>query len=600
LFGAGGVRVVPNGRSADVGTRPFADVWRGINRTMPVEATSVRILCLVFAVTFGIIAWSRRDVGDAILTWPRLAICAYALLGAVLATRFRAVTLRAFTVVFAIGVPVFAVYVSADEGSQAAFALSLLALAPVLFLQTGRDLAIVLTALAASVALLAWGLPEPAMGGLTHWLVWLGAVAVAASLRFSLLVYRSLLYDATIDLNRARQRALDATRAKSEFLANMRHEVRTPLTSVIGMAELLMTTELDDEQREYVEMSRAASLRLMTILDDILDLSRVESGSLNIEPVAFDLRALMRAALTPLELRARGKSLVFDWEIAADVSEVVAGDPKRIRQVLVNLVNNAIRFTENGEVHVRVRRADADEGEERLHFTISDTGIGISVESQDRVFEAFTQADGSSTRIYGGAGIGLAMSAELVELMHGEIWLQSEAGAGSTFHFTARLPAAEGLAEDLEISADAEDEGPIAAVAARVLVAEDNPVNRAFAVAVLRRAGHEVLPVVDGKEALAAFDDEPFDLVLLDLQMPELDGLELAAAIRERERRNGGHVPIIAVTAHDEAGQIATLREMGMDAHLNKPFRGQDLLETIDRLLPRDDGTAERPASQSG
>jgi signal transduction histidine kinase/ActR/RegA family two-component response regulator len=456
-----------------------------------------------------------------------------------------------------------------------------------------------MAALVAAAGIMHAALAEPAMGALTHWLVWLAAAAVAVGLRFSLLVYRARLRDATIHLGRARQRALDAARAKSEFLANMRHEVRTPLTSVIGMAELLMTTNVDEEQQEYVRMARDASFRLMAILDDILDLSRVESGSLNIEPESFELRALLRDTLTPASLRARSKGLQFDWEVAADVPEVVAGDPKRVRQVLVNLVNNAIRFTEDGEVRVRVRRADPAEGEDLLHFTVTDTGIGISAESQERVFDAFTQADGSATRRYGGAGVGLAISAELVELMNGQIWLQSEQGAGSSFHFTARLPASERTPVPVASSEDDSGAG-VAPVAARVLVAEDNPVNRAFAVAVLRRAGHEVLAVDNGKEALAAYDDESFDVVLLDLQMPEMDGLELAAAIRERERSAGGHIPIIAVTAHDESGQLAALRELGMDAHLTKPFRSEDLLTTIDRLLPPGHSRARRAASQPG
>lgn len=376
-------------------------------------------------------------------------------------------------------------------------------------------------------------------------------------------------------------KAIAATNAKSIFLANMSHEIRTPLNGIIGMTDVLKESGLKNEQIDYLNIIEMSGNNLLTIINDILDFSKIESGQIELENIELNLRNEIGQVIKLLDNKARRKGIYLKTEIDEQIPETIKGDPVRIKQVLINLVNNGIKFTEKGGITLAVSVSKSDMPLVTMMFRVTDTGIGISDKGMTRLFQSFSQTDISTTREYGGSGLGLAISKKLVELMHGEIGVESEVGKGSKFWFTAKFESDTTIKKEYVSISDSQGTPEVKKLS--VLLAEDNVINMKVAFLMLNRLGHDIEVAENGKVAVEKFSKKRFDIILMDIQMPLMDGIEATREIRniEYESKSKIRIPIIAVTANALMGDRERFLEAGMDNYISKPFKPDELEEIL-------------------
>ena len=386
------------------------------------------------------------------------------------------------------------------------------------------------------------------------------------------------------ELKEARDRAENMSQAKGEFLANMSHEIRTPMNGVIGTLQLLEDTGLSDEQKDFVQTAHKSAEALLAILNDILDLSKIEAGKLQFENIAFNLRQIISDIVILHSLKAEQQGVELRQTIDEKLPAYIMGDPTRMRQVIVNLVSNALKFTREGEVAIAVEVLSADSQSVQLKISVTDTGIGIPAEAQENLFKAFTQADGSTTRKYGGTGLGLAIVSQLVEMMQGELGVESEEGRGSSFWFIASFAIAE---QQEEKSSEKTVAQTALAIDARILLVEDNPINQMVASKMLEKFGLKPELANNGVEALDKLQQQDFDLVLMDCQMPEMDGFEATKEVRRQNltTADGSPLPIVAMTANVMSGDRERCLDVGMDDYIGKPVKRDKLEEVLRKWL---------------
>ncbi len=387
------------------------------------------------------------------------------------------------------------------------------------------------------------------------------------------------------ELIEAKLAADAANIAKSEFLANMSHEIRTPMNGVVGMTHLLRTTALTQEQEKYLSNIEISANSLITLISDILDLSKIEAGRMGFETVDFSLRQCIHEVLTSQQFFFQQKKLTVTTEISADIPEVLSGDQLRTRQILLNIIGNAIKFTEYGKINISASLLESQKQQVLIRITVTDTGIGMSNDLQERIFAPFMQADSSTTRRYGGSGLGLTICRRLADLMGGRLWVESREGSGSSFHIELRFTLPEKQSKKVptvSVTAKTADRRlPLS-----ILLAEDNQINAEFVEKILNRLGHRITVVENGQQALDMLEKQSFDCILMDIQMPVLGGDAATRIIRKQEERTGAHLPIIALTAHAMQEEHIRILEQGFDAHVTKPVEINLLLAELERLIP--------------